>query len=59
MSFGDRMDSEGELEVSSVAVDAAVEQPVEESDEEGGDGDEFIPGFATVEDFCKVRGYLF
>lgn len=53
------MDSEGELEVSSVAVDAAVEQPVEESDEEGGDGDEFIPGFATVEDFCKVRGYLF
>lgn len=52
------MDSEGELEVSNVA-DAAAEQPVEESDEEGGDGDEFISGFATVEDFCKVRGYLF
>ena len=48
------MDSEEELEVSSAAADAETEEPMEEPDKEGGDSDDFIPGFATVEDFCKV-----
>ena len=48
------MDSESELEISSAAENADTEETVEETDEEGGESDEFIPGFATMEDFCKV-----
>lgn len=48
------MDSECELEMSSAAENAETEDTVEEIDEEGAESDEFIPGFATVEDFCKV-----
>lgn len=48
------MDSECELEISSAAENAETEETTEEMDEEGGESDEFISGFATVEDFCKV-----
>ena len=48
------MDPEREFKASSVAADSKEEELVQISDEEGEDDDEFIPGFATVEDFCKV-----
>lgn len=43
-----------EVETNNVA-NAEEEEPGNSSDEEGDDAAEFIPGFATVGDFCKVR----
>ena len=51
---GSMEELELEVEASNVAEE---EDPVDSSDEEGDDATEVIPGFATVEDFCKVRNY--